>query len=127
MFRPKKARLVDTTDPIITANYHALLADDVDILFVGENVAGQKVIGSSVEYDKRWHADRYFHVIVTDQEMSNYRSGATSYREILEAARPLYVVDRSSTGCRVYSYLLSEIPEEYYPTRDTYFRPEWAE
>lgn len=128
MFKVKETRLIGTEEPIIVGNYRAILSDeDMDVLFIGTNASGDNVIGSSVDEDYEKHFERFFHIIVTDQDMADWLRRKKTYRSLLENARPIYIVDRyhEPAAHKIYHYSLAEIPKDYIPLEDT-FCPDWA-
>lgn len=122
MFKVSRTRLFQYDWPLITSGYRELLFDDMPILFVGRNDVGEHVIGSSVDENHKIGIERYFHIVVSEDDYEAYFGGKRSYRALLEKARPIFVIDRyyRSGKWKIYHYVLGEVPEEYRPSEHSY-------
>ena len=128
---PISASPVATNIPLIVDNYRALHYEDEDpILFVGTNHFGSWIIGSSVEEDDSKAAEIFFHVPVTYSSYSSFLNGKKSYREIIESADSLFVIEKPyNQSLRTIRYLITpeQVPSEYLPLEDSFCPPQQTE
>lgn len=122
MFPVSKNRLFPYSSPLITDNYRELLFDDVPILFVGTNEAGYHIIGSLADENRKKGRERYFHIVVDESDYSDYFGRKVSYRQLLDKAAPVYVVDKflKTDEQFIYHYKADEIPDDYKPLSDSF-------
>ncbi len=121
MLSVSEQRLLDTELPLISGNYRELLFDEVPILFVGTNKFNGFVIGSSVEEDYENGFERYLHITVERHDYVNFMRRKVPYLELLEKAKPIFVVDKyhADETVKIYHYSFDEIPDDYRPSLDT--------
>ena len=127
MFDVSDNRLFNYEFPLIADNFRALLFNELPILFTGVNSLGDFIIGSSVDEDYEAGFERYFHIVVTEGDYSNYFGRKITYRQLLDQAKPVYVIDKyyEPEVSKIYHYSFDEIPSEYKPAIDS-FCPESA-
>lgn len=109
--------------PIITGNYHVVLFEEVPILFTGSNSFGGYIVGSSIEEDYSQSKEWYLHVVVTKDEFLGYTQGQITYRQLLDQAEIVYVLEKNVEPQKtiVYEFEWAEVPDEYKPSEDSYF------
>lgn len=121
MFSVLSKQLIDSDLPLIVNDERVLLSEDgLPILFIGSNRFGSRIIGSSVDEDYKKGFERYFHTIINDEEYVQYFSRKITLRELYEAARPLYVIDKYKSETKVYHTSFNTLPDEYKPSPKTY-------
>lgn len=110
----------DSELPIIVSKHKVLWNDGIggsapDYLFVGENVYGNKVIGS---YAKRAIGIRhlwYLQSVITKEQYTGFIRGKIPYRDILLNCSEIYLL-RKDYNLQVYDiYKVNTLPSEYLP------------
>lgn len=124
MFPINSQKAIDTRLPVIVADYQVLACYDKPLLYSGRNEYGLIVVGSPADLDDSGRVARHFCVLLTQSTYTSFLNGSMSYREVIMAAVPVFVVDRSYDGTtmNVYAVSADEIPEDYLPG-DFYLSP----
>lgn len=122
MFKIDPANKIKTELFRIVDNNQTLHFDGEPVLFAGTNHYGNRVLASLVDDDPEDKIIRYFHVIVDSETYDTFLSQAVSYREILENAGSLYVVDAKYDNSSevVYHVNIDSIPTEYLPLENSF-------
>lgn len=122
MFHIDINRKIYSDFPVIVSNYKELLFDDEPILFSGTNKLGNCVIGSLVDEDYENNFHRYFHVIVDTSTYYSFINQKISYRDILNQAGSIYVIDKfyNDSIKDVFILNFNEIPVDYLPLENTF-------
>ena len=108
--------------PLIWAEYEVLHFDQIPILYTGVNRYGNRVIGSSVDEDYQHATERYFHILISNDEYAAFRRREVTYRDLITTVKAIFVIDKSFSGENAAIYLLdhSDIPADYLPSGDSY-------
>lgn len=124
----RKIKKSDREWEIKDGTYKHLIYFDEPILFTGINPNNQKIIGSSIDYFYTENINAYFHAVVSNFNYKAFMNGEISLARIYERAHRLFVVhytdDHSGEEPMltvVYQVKWEDIPEEYRPTKDSFF------
>ena len=123
MFAIDSHKIIDTDVPVIAYEYDVLLEYDEPILYVGRNVHGTRIIGSSVDEDVTSGISRHFAIAISECDYSRYYRGEVSYRELMNVADIIYVIDKrwdNGTKRTIAALDINDVPEDYLPSKDTF-------
>ena len=128
MFKINNQDKVASSLPVITENYRILHFDEFPILFSGTNKYGNKLIGSFSYENYDDDSFRYFVVIVSDKQYSDFFKKRISYLSLLNDCQEIFVVDKDINDKIISTYhmAMENIPKEYLPLENS-FIPEIAE
>lgn len=100
--------LHDSIIPV--TEYKSLLSDDdTDIVFSGKSRNGNLIIGSIIEDDYDSHSQRFYHLIVSKEDLELFTSSKITYLELFKKSDKIFVVTRSYTDLR--PHMFTEISE----------------
>ncbi len=116
----------------IVTDYEDLLFYDEPILWTGKNVFGTRVLASSIDEDDKKKIEQHFYILVDDEVYEKFIKKEIDYLSILKNASYkglLFLIERQYQNKWIDSFYikLSEIPKEYLPLKDSYYKEEWKE
>ena len=122
MFQVSGSKIIKSDLPIIKDNYQVLLFDEEPIVYCGTNRFGNRVIGSLAEENQESLITRHFRVIIDEEAFVSYITQKSSYLEIFQESKDIFVLDYKFSGELITVYHLdpSDIPGEYWPLEDAY-------
>lgn len=124
MIETKDFKEIETNKHVITdSSFKLLHYDDMPILYCGQNADNEYVIGSTVDENYDWQLSQYFAVIVDKEIYDNFLEKIITYKESLQKARTIYLVDapfEKQFKSSIYSILYKDIPEDHLPSDDSY-------
>lgn len=122
MFEVSPHRKFPYNTPIISTGYRELLSDDIPILYTGRNEMGLPVIGLLVNDYPEKKLDRYYHIVLNEDEYSDYFGGKVTVLELINKTSPLFIVDKYHKTNRtlIYHYQPDEIPNIYKPGEQSF-------
>ncbi|MFC1732090.1 hypothetical protein ACFL6I_17430 [candidate division KSB1 bacterium] len=96
-----------------------MIIDNIEpIVFTGMNVLNNRVIGSFVERRFEERSNRYLYAIISDKTYVDYIHRNIHYREVLNQAKLLFIIDKPfdpQTEIRASQIEYNDIPDEYLP------------
>ena len=122
MFKINNQDKVGSSLPVITDNYRILHFDEFPILFSGTNKYGNKLIGSFSYEDYDDDSFRYFIVIVSDKQYSDFFKKRISYLNLLNDCQDIFIVDKDINDKIIATYhmAMESIPPEYLPLENSF-------
>lgn len=107
----------------ITANYNSLISDDnTDLLYLGTNKYGTRILGSILFEDDEELFLRYIQTLISDEQLKDFLARKISLRTILNSSNIISIVDKdyNKNILRSAQMFLKAIPEEFLPFNDSF-------
>jgi len=122
MFSFSKDKKISSDVAQIHSGYKVLLYDEEPILYVGKNKYGSYVLGSSIDENFQENTEWHFHTLITFEAYRDFINKKITYLEILKESNDVFILEKSFDNSQIdiYQIKLSEIPEDYLPTLDSF-------
>jgi hypothetical protein len=122
MFTFSKDKKISSDVAQIHSDYKVLLYDEEPILYIGKNKYGGYVLGSSIDENFQENTEWHFHSLITSETYREFINKKITYLEILKDSNDVFILEKSFDNSQIdiYQIKLSEIPEDYLPTPDSF-------
>ena len=124
MFKLKKENLVEYDKALykIVSDYEDLMYYDGPIVFSGKNSYGTIIVGCIIENDYKGGYDANFIMFVSKVDYDALIIGHWTMRDLIESNDTVHISKFfwESEQSEIYKILVSSIPEDYMPTKDSY-------
>lgn len=107
----------------IVANFSSLLNDGhVDLLYIGTNKYGSKILGSILYEDDENLYLRYIHTLISDEILNDFLNKKNTLRNKVANSYSVFIVDKDYNDNIINSCLIpiKDIPDDYLPLQNSY-------
>jgi len=123
MFEIKNKLLFNKGLYDIKSNFVCLINDGFnDILYLGTNKYGAKILGSILFEDDENFFLRYIHSLISDDELNNFINGNITLKDLVKESDAVFIVDKDYNRNILDSALIpiNEVPIEFLPLENSF-------
>jgi len=107
----------------IISNYTTLINDgENDVLYLGTNKFGSRILGSILYEDDEEFYLRYIHSLISEKEYFDFINSSISLKTIIEKSETVFIVDKNYSLEIINTALIkiTDLPNDFIPLENSY-------